>query len=114
MVRAEIDRGKECIADFGARLQRGFAHRLDRATTALESCSRMLESLSYRAILARGFVLVRGRADALRRRAAAVEQGERLTLTFADGEIKAVAVDATQPKSRRIGLFRNKTQGDLF
>jgi hypothetical protein len=49
----------------------------------------------------------------LRRRAAAVQTGERLTLTFADGEVKAVSTDGA-PKSRKIGLFRNKVQGDLF
>jgi exonuclease VII large subunit len=56
---------------------------------------------------------VRGAGGALRRRASGVQAGERLTLTFADGEVKAVATDGA-PKSRKIGFFRNKVQGDLF
>lgn len=113
VIADEIERGQECTGDYGGRMDRAFHHRLARATASLEGCARMLESLSYRAILARGFVLVRGSGGGLRRRAGAVEQGEKLTLTFADGEVKAVATDGT-PKSRRIGLFRSKAQGDLF
>ena len=112
VIAAEIERGQECVTDYTARMQRAFGHRIDRATASLESCSRMLESLSYRAVLSRGFVLVRGKDGALRRRAATVEEGERLTLTFADGEVKAVR-DGAAPKSRKIGFFRSKTQGDL-
>lgn len=113
VIRDEIEREYECLSDYGARMQRAFGHRTRRAEASLEGCARMLESLSYRAILARGFVLVRGTGGVLRRRASAVDQGERLTLTFADGEIKAVQADAT-PRSRKIGLFRSKVQGDLF
>ncbi len=112
VIAAEIARECECVADFSDRMDRAFRHRLNRAGASLGSCARVLESLSYRAILARGFVLVRGVGGALRRRAAAVQSGERLTLTFADGEVKAVNTDA--PKSRKIGLFRSKAQGDLF
>jgi len=113
VIAGEIERSNECVADYASRMERAFGHRLKRAGASLESCSRMLESLSYRAILSRGFVLVRGAGGALRRRASGVQAGERLTLTFADGEVKAVATDGA-PKSRKIGLFRNKVQGDLF
>ena len=113
VIAGEIERSNECVADYASRMERAFGHRLKRAGASLDSCSRMLESLSYRAILSRGFVLVRGAGGALRRRASAVQAGERLSLTFADGEVKAVATDGA-PKSRKIGLFRNKVQGDLF
>jgi exodeoxyribonuclease VII large subunit len=113
IIAVEIERGRECVADYEARMQRAFWHRVHRAATTLESCVRVLESLSYRAVLARGFVLVRGASGALRRRASSVEQGERLTLTFADGQVKAVSADAAA-KSRKIGFFRSKSQGDLF
>jgi exodeoxyribonuclease VII large subunit len=112
-IREEIQRGHECVADYEARINRAFAHRVRRAQTSVDGCARMLESLSYRAILARGFVLVRGASGVLRRRAASVQSGERLTLTFTDGEVKAVHTDAA-PRSRKIGFFRSKAQGDLF
>ena len=112
VITAEIERGQECVTDYMARMQRAFDHRIHRAGASLDSCSRMLESLSYRSVLSRGFVVVRGKDGGLRRRAAAVEEGERLTLTFADGEVKAVR-DGASPKSRKIGFFRSKAQGDL-
>jgi exodeoxyribonuclease VII large subunit len=112
MIAAEIERGRECVSDYVERIQRAFGHRIRRASRSLEGCSRVLESLSYRSVLSRGFVLVRGSGDALRRRAAAVEEGERLTLVFADGEVKALR-DGAAAKSRKIGFFRNKVQGDL-
>ena len=51
----------------------------------------MLDSLSYRSALDRGFAVVRGSDGAIRRRADGVLAGEHLTLTFADGERGATA-----------------------
>ena len=42
-------------------------------------------------MLARGFALVRGADGTLRRRAAAIVAGERLSLTFGDGTAPAIA-----------------------
>jgi exodeoxyribonuclease VII large subunit len=114
IVRAEIQRGTECVADLDARLARAFGHRVARGRGSLESCARMLDGLSYRAVLARGFALVRGADGALKRRASAVRPGEDLALTFADGKKTAVAEGQAASRPRRIGLFRSKGQGDLF
>jgi exodeoxyribonuclease VII large subunit len=114
IIRAEIERDRDCVEDFDARLTRAFRHRVRRAQASLDSCTRVLDSLSYRAVLARGFVLVRGADGALKRRAAAVKPGEALTLTFADGEAKAVS-GSPAPRPARSGFFsRSKGQGDLF
>ena len=114
IVTAEIQRGRESVADFDARLARAFRHRVRRGRSNLESSARVLDSLSYRAVLARGFALVKGADGALKRRAAAVKSGEALTLTFADGEAKATAGGTATPQPARRGLFRGKGQGDLF
>jgi len=95
------------------RLTRAFRQRLRRADGELQARARMLDSLSYRAVLARGFALVRGAEGALKHRAIAVKPGETLTLTFADGEKRAVATGKTEPRPR-FGFRREKTQGDLF
>jgi exodeoxyribonuclease VII large subunit len=71
----------------------------------LESLTRILESISYRAVLERGFALVKGPDGALRRRASQIKPGEHLHLTFADGETGALAEGV--PKSRV-----KKTPGD--
>ena len=75
--------------------------------------TRVLDTLSYRAVLERGFALVRGAYERLRRRAAVVKSGEKLTITFADGEQAAIASGAPQANTtpRAKGA---KGQGDLF
>src|ERR1700761_465006 len=88
----------------GKRLERAQRTRLARMRAELDSVSRVLESISYKGVLERGFALVKGPDGAIRRRADAVQSGERLTLTFADGTREATAGGApsapAQPKAR--------------
>ena len=83
----------------GRRLQRSFTARLNEDRKRLEATARVLSSVSYRGVLERGFVLVRGADGHVRRRAEAVASGEALTLTFADGAREAVAGGVLSPKS---------------
>ena len=69
-----------------------------RATLA--GLSRQLEALSYNAVLARGFALVRDAAGEPLSRAAEVAPGARLSIGFADGQVAATA-DGEAPAKRR-------------
>jgi len=82
--------------------------RFARARARLESLTRLIEGISYRAVLERGFALVRGEDGKVRRRAGALKSGEALTLTFADGESQAVA--GAKPKAKKSPA----DQGSLF
>ena len=81
---------------------RALAHRLDRCERAhlkswreqLDGCARLLDTVSHRAVLERGFALVRGADGAIRRRAAAVHAGENLSVVFADSTVEAKAKGA--------------------
>jgi exodeoxyribonuclease VII large subunit len=53
---------------------------------ALTGQARVLQSVSYERVLARGFALVTRPDGALVRAAASVAEGEALRLRFADGE----------------------------
>jgi exodeoxyribonuclease VII large subunit len=114
IVSTEIQRDRECVGDFDARLARAFGHRIRRAQSGLSSCVRVLDSLSYRAVLARGFALVRSADGSLKHRAIAVKPGEALTLIFADGETKVIAGGKAEARPSRFGFRREKAQGDLF
>jgi exodeoxyribonuclease VII large subunit len=73
--------------------------------------ARVLDGISYRAVLERGFALVRGEDGTVRRRAGTVKNGEALTLTFADGEAKVVAGEGgARPAKKKPGI----DQGSLF
>jgi exonuclease VII large subunit len=65
-------------------------------------------------VLERGFVLVRGEGDRIRRRAEAVLAGERLSLTFADGVRTAVAEGTALPKTKKRSKKSDDEQDSLF
>ncbi len=112
-VRMLQDRMKisgERAAALGARASRAQSARLAQMRRQLEGLARVLDGISYRAVLERGFALVRGEGGAVRRRAAAVTAGEALTLTFLDGDAKAVAGDKPKTSKKK----RATDQGSLF
>ncbi len=111
-VSRQISLGHERTAALAARLGRAHRARLNSLRGSLDGIGRILEGLSYRSILDRGFVLVRGEDGTLHRRAASVRAGEHLTLNFGDGIVEAAAAGAQPPKSpRRKG---GGNQGSLF
>jgi exodeoxyribonuclease VII large subunit len=91
--------------------------RLEKARDRLENIEWLLESVSYRSVLERGFALVRGESRILRQ-AAGVKAGERLAITFADGTVAATATEggvAQPPKPKRAPKPKPpSTQGSLF
>ena len=68
---------------------------LRQSGTALSGLSARLESVSYNAVLARGFALVRGAGGAAITSATAVRAGAALTIHFHDGEVAARVAKAT-------------------
>jgi exodeoxyribonuclease VII large subunit len=103
----------ERTAALGMRAARAQNARLAQARRHLEGLARVLGGISYRAVLERGFALVRGTDGTVRRRAASVETGEALTLTFADGDAKAVAGEGDgKPKTGK--KKQGVDQGSLF
>ncbi|HEX3429347.1 MAG TPA: exodeoxyribonuclease VII large subunit [Rhizomicrobium sp.] len=93
-IARRIEAGRERV--------RGLAHRLERCERAhlkfrreqLDGCARLLETVSHRAVLARGFALVEGADGTIRRRASSVHPGENLSLVFADSTVEAKAKGA--------------------
>ena len=102
--------GKERTATLAQRLARSQKTRLAEWHARLDGLARVLDSVGHKAILSRGFALVRGADGALRRAAAAIAPGEHLTLTFGDGETGAMA-DGPKSKPR---AKPGGGQGDLF
>jgi exodeoxyribonuclease VII large subunit len=86
-----IKANKEALAALTGRAVFAQRRRHAQARQHLEGLARVLDSVSHKSVLERGFALVRGENGKVRRRAAAVKPGEALTLTFADGDKQAVA-----------------------
>ncbi len=91
------------------RAERG---QIEKAGKQLAGLGRLLEGMSYKGVLERGFALVRGADGKVRRRAGEVEAGEALSLRFADGDAAAVAGGVAGPKAK---AKKSPTdQGNLF
>ncbi len=123
LLRARVlaDRMAVCgerVAGLSERAARAERARLATRQRHLESLARLLDGLSYRGVLERGFALVRGADGTVRRRAAAVAAGEALALTFADGTV-AVAAEGAGGPAKTGGAPRPRKkpgadQGSLF
>jgi exodeoxyribonuclease VII large subunit len=115
----------EALAGLGTRLDRLFLEGMRNRGARLAGAAQMLEAVSYRGVLARGFALVRDEAGMPLRRAAEIREGQALRIEFADGELSAAAgqgrpfpearalTDATRPKRARKNR-NGEGQGSLF
>ena len=70
----------------------------------LEGLAARLESVSYEAVLARGYALVADGHGAPLTTASAVRPGMDLRIRFRDGEVRATADRATEPRQRVLPL----------
>jgi exodeoxyribonuclease VII large subunit len=113
-VSRQFSLGRERVGALAQRLMRVQRSRLLEMRNQLDSAGRVMESVSYRSVLERGFALVRSEHGEVRRRAEAVKLGERLTLTFADGDKAVVAEGSAAPRPRTRAKKPGGGQDSLF
>lgn len=120
LVGEQAARGRTRVADLVHRAALAIRRRLDDAGRKLAAETKLVETLSYKATLERGFALVRAADGSLHRRAAGLKSGEGVVLQFADGSA-AATIDgepgAPAPKQAPGGKPSGKksgNQGSLF
>jgi exodeoxyribonuclease VII large subunit len=104
------------LLSLAGRLDRCLEAKIQRCRLQLDQAERVRASLDHRAVLARGFALVRDEAGEPVTRAAAVRPAVRLSLQFADGEVDALAA-GERPRASRSAASPTKAaprQGTLF
>jgi len=124
-LRRDTSRKRIEAQRLAARLRPAMTRRLDVLRRALTAQGRVLDTLSYQGVLARGFALVTKSDGALVRSVRTVSEGDALRLRFADGEVAARAgtstpapspppssSDTQRPRIRK--RSSPKDQGDLF
>jgi exodeoxyribonuclease VII large subunit len=122
--RSRIGRARERVLALAERAERAAWTLLQQRAGSVERCGQLLNALSHRGVLARGFALVRSPDGRPLRYAARVSEGMRLDIEFSDGNVRARA-EATvitpadkpqsvlrKPRSRRGG--GDPGQGSLF
>src|SRR5690606_41883095 len=92
-------RSAERVKTLSVRADRAITLRVEHSRAKLDHHERLAKSLSYQAVLDRGFALVRDSNDTPLKRAADIASGQVLHLQFADGTADAIATSqAAGPK----------------
>ena len=88
----------------------------ERSQARLDGQAKLLGTLGYHNVLARGFALVRSADGAMLRRAAEVKPGSALDIEFADGHVPAQADggDRKATASPKRARGRDEKQGTLL
>ncbi|MBF0677411.1 MAG: exodeoxyribonuclease VII large subunit [Devosia sp.] len=99
-LKAELRHAQGQLAPVAARLAKGSATIIPDRRHGLEQLGKLLASLGYRNVLARGYALVHDDNGALITGKAALQPGDQLKLTFADGDV-AASVAGAPPAKRK-------------
>ena len=90
-LRAQSERQRDRLGNVGRRGDGAVGILLTRHRHALAAHDRILQSLSYKNVLKRGYAVVRGEGDKVLSSAAMVAAGEHISIEFNDGSVEAVA-----------------------
>ncbi len=110
-----VERARERLTQLGDRKAMVLARRIERLRARFGEAARLLDVVSYRSILERGFALVSDFEDREPiRSAAAVPNGKVLDIEFHDGHVRAVSGGAIAPRPRRRKPADDGSQGSLL
>ncbi|MDJ0930097.1 exodeoxyribonuclease VII large subunit [Breoghania sp.] len=119
MLRQSVHMGRERLSGLAERADRALKVITQRQRARLDGGAQLLDALSYKSVLNRGYAVVRDEADAPIARASGVSSGIALRVEFADGTVEAVAAGSAgsaprrKPKAKTTRKERPE-QGDLF
>lgn len=114
--------GTERLTGLSDRLDRAYLARVGQEKARLDGLQKLLKSLSYKDVLARGYAVVRDDSGQPVRSAANVASGAALSIELADGTVDAVALSESatskpaKTKARKApsGKTPPVDQGSLF
>ncbi|PYE34978.1 exodeoxyribonuclease VII large subunit [Rhizobium sp. PP-F2F-G38] len=111
---SQIHRSADRLHGLSGRADAAVIAELRRARSAVTAQDRVLQSLSYQNVLARGYAIVRDADGAPVKAAAALSAGQNVALQFADGTVGAITTEGTPAKTRKRGSAEPAKQGSLF
>ncbi|WP_137134854.1 exodeoxyribonuclease VII large subunit [Rhizobium sp. FKY42] len=100
----QIERDRLKLQSLIRHADTALVHALSRRTAAVQAHDRMLQSLSYKNVLKRGYAVIRGEDDRPLTRAANIAAGQMLSIEFADGHVQATAGDTDAPPPAPSGV----------
>ncbi|MCR9137992.1 MAG: exodeoxyribonuclease VII large subunit [Alphaproteobacteria bacterium] len=114
-----ISRGRERLAVLARRSDEITALHTERRRRKVQEAARVLNSMSYRNVLNRGYAVVRNAGGKVVDRATLLTSGDAVSLEFADGKVDAVTAGSGAVKEPRKSAAKPAKkdgggQGDLF
>ena len=115
-LQQDIARRREKLLQVSVRIAPAIGRTLDAHRKHLDGAWRMLEGLSHKSILARGFAMVHRADGSLVRAAKELSSGDEIELTFSDDKQKAVIDPApsAEPAKPKTKPKPGGGQGSLF
>ncbi|WP_375449776.1 exodeoxyribonuclease VII large subunit [uncultured Devosia sp.] len=101
VLRAELRQTRTQLAPLSPRLLAGFGAGLTQRRSALEQAGKLLASVGYHSILARGFAIVTDADGHLVRSSAGLAPGDPLTIRLADEQTVPVVVAGAYAPQRK-------------
>jgi exodeoxyribonuclease VII large subunit len=111
IVARTAEAGRERLIRLDRARKRSAETLLKRSRARLDAQAKLLGTLGYQNVLARGFALVRGAEGVMLRRASEVRPGAGLDIEFADGHVAAHADGARERKAEPEVKAREKRAG---
>jgi len=100
-IRVNIEGKRRVLLQEMRTANTAIQNRLQKQESRLLRAAKLLDAYSYQGVLERGYALVQNKSGDVVRSKDAVEVGEDVTLTFADGKRGAVIEGKAAPKAKR-------------
>jgi len=113
-LRAELRQGQAQLGPLAARLYAGMLQGLSLRGAALAQAGKLLGSLSYKSVLARGYAVIKDDAGNLVHQREGLAPGDAVAIEFADGAIGATIAGSPVIKKKSRPQSDQDSQESLF
>ncbi|MBX5023235.1 exodeoxyribonuclease VII large subunit [Rhizobium lentis] len=117
-LKTHTDRSRERIGNLSRHADTAIRHQLTRARAELSAQDRVLQSLSYKNVLKRGYAVIRDEDNRPVSQASALSAGMGIAIEFADGRVGAMTTEGgsapASAKKRNAKPPEPPKQGSLF
>ncbi len=117
LVSETVRRGQDRLGDLEKRLQTAMTQRQKERRDRLENVWKLVRSLSYEDVLARGFAVVRTADGSVVRAGDSLASGDKVEIEFGrDDKVSAVVDGTAAPPKKKKPVRKSKLadQGNLF
>jgi exodeoxyribonuclease VII large subunit len=98
-LKTQIGRARDHLANLSRHTDTAIRHQLTRARGELVAQDRVLQSLSYKNVLKRGYAVIRDDENRPVSQAAALSAGMGISIEFADGRAGAITTEGGTPSA---------------